>query len=157
MRLWNPGVPGTGWSGPHNRKSWQGGEKDGAGLMVGQLQSQRGDGSGWSLDSSVSWVQRWQRLWGSKTWGPRWLRLQICIDVMRLPGVLLLSFPTWGKNPLNGIHLGTNLLWVREWGDTGKVLSMLFYVFILGFWDLQGFYCFLIVTQSFVRAAFVGL
>lgn len=65
--------------------------------------------------------------------------------------------PPWGKNPLNGIHLGTNLLWVREWGDTGKVLSLLFYVFILGFWDLQGFYCFLIVTQSFVRAAFVGL
>lgn len=76
--------------------------------------------------------------------------------MMRLPGVLLLSFSMRSEIPTRE-SLWCQATLDREWGDIGKIISVLF--FLCGrpwFLALQCF-CYFIRVQSFFRAIFISL
>lgn len=85
-----------------------------------------GDTVMWPLDSFVSWGQHWQRYLVTK--------LHMSTAVTRAAIVLLLfSFPLGGGHG-QGIRfpLGAKLCWTGRWGDTGKMLPIIFYTAMCG-------------------------
>lgn len=58
-------------------------------------------------------------------WGPQKQRLQKSTEVMRIAGVPHSLF-LHGVNPSEGIPFGAELLQTGGWGDTAKMLQILF-------------------------------